>query len=111
MKMKLLTIVVLLTVAISGVIFPLNTRAGDGDLVVINEFVAKGTEWVELYNTTMNTIDIENWKLTDGEDDEYLSGTIDPHGYLAFDTSLALSNDGDEIMLFDSDGILVDEVD
>ena len=110
MKNKLLTIVVLLTVAISGVILPINTRAGDGDLVVINEFVAKGIEWVELYNTTMIPIDIENWKLTDGEDDEDLSGTIDPQGYLAFDTSLTLSNDGDEIMLFDSNGILVDEV-
>ena len=58
----------------------------------------------------MNPIDINNWKLTAGEDDEYLLGTIEPQGYLAFDTSLALSNDGDEIMLFDSDDILVDEV-
>lgn len=83
--------------------------ASPGD-VVINEFEAKGTEWIELFNPGGSGIDISGWVLTDGEDDEPLSGTIAAGGYFAIDTTLELSNNGDEIRLFDSGSVLIDEV-
>jgi uncharacterized repeat protein (TIGR01451 family) len=78
--------------------------------VVINEFAAKGTEWIELYNPTATTVDLTNWYVSDGEGNETIAGTLPPGGYLSWNTVLGLDNSGDEVMLYDSNDTLVDEV-
>ncbi len=76
------------------------------DNVVINEFVAKGTEWIELYNPTGAAVDIGGWQLTSGSGLNYTitTGTVLPAGaYVSFPTGGAfLSNDGDVIHLYTS---------
>lgn len=86
-----------------------------GDHVVINEFVAKGTEWVELYNPTSSSVDISGWRLTSdygGLNYTIPGGTVlPPGGYYVYSTlGNLLHNDGDLIRLADSTGILVDVV-
>lgn len=78
--------------------------------IVINEFAAKGTEWIELYNPTTATVDLTGWYVSNWEDDEVITATILPDGYYSWDTSLGLSNTGDEIVLYDPYDTLVDEV-
>ncbi|HHS97025.1 MAG TPA: DUF11 domain-containing protein, partial [Chloroflexi bacterium] len=84
--------------------------ASPGD-VVINEFVAKGTEWIELYNTTAQTVSLIGWYLSDGEGTDHLTGTIPAHGYLVTNTAnIDLDNSGDEIRLYDDGNVLIDQV-
>lgn len=80
----------------------------DGPGVVINEFVAKGTEWIELFNPTGSSVDIGGWTVTSqaggsGGPLDYTvpPGTVlPPGGYHAFNTGGdRLSNDGDVIRL------------
>ena len=66
------------------------TFAGIATPVLINEFTAKGTEWVELYNPTGASVDLTGWKLSDGEGDDLLSGSIAAGGYIVQNTSLNL---------------------
>ncbi len=80
------------------------------DHVVINEFKAKDTEHVELYNPTGSDVDLTGWYLSDGEGTENLSGSLAAGAYLDVATTLGLSNAGDEIMLYDAGDVLVDEV-
>ena len=62
--------------------------ANDRD-VIINEVSWMGTtnssydEWIELYNTTSDSIDLNGWTLksTDGTPNISLSGTIQAYGY------------------------------
>lgn len=88
----------------TGGVSPDIAVGAQGDHVVINEFVAKGTEWVELYNPTSSSVDISGWLLT--SDYGNLSYTIPggtvlpPGGYYVSPTGGAfLHNDGDVIRL------------
>jgi len=85
-----------------------------GAPVVINEFLVKGTEWIELYNTTNSTVDISNWTVSSqyGGNAGPLSYTIPPGtslppgGYYSFNTGAdRLSNDGDVITLDEPGGL------
>ena len=76
--------------------------------VVINEFVAKGTEWIELHNPTGSPVDIGGWTVISGYGGaagplNYTvpSGTVvPPGGYYTFNTGAdRLSNDGDILSL------------
>jgi len=90
-------------------------------------------DWVELYNTSDQTIDLRGWHFKDNDDAhdyEFPSGTtIDPHGFLilcrnqiAFhnlfpevtnyigDFSFGLSGNGDAIRILNSSFILIDSV-
>lgn len=101
--------------------------------VVINEVAWMGTtvsyadEWIELYNTTGQSISLSGWTLraTDGEPNISLSGTIEPHGYFLLertdDTSVpnipadliytgSLSNTSEILELRDASGNLIDTV-
>ncbi|MCX5645485.1 MAG: lamin tail domain-containing protein [Phycisphaerae bacterium] len=69
--------------------------------VVINELLANpaggGHDWVELYNTTAQAIDLGGWFLSDNADNltkyEIAPGTIlAPHAYLVFTEDLHFSN-------------------
>ena len=86
-----------------------------GDHVVLNEFVAKGTEWIELYNPLTTTVDLSNWLLTSdvgGLNYTIPAGTaLPPGGYYVYSTGGAyLHNDGDVIRLYNSASELVDAV-
>ncbi len=101
--------------------------------VVINEVAWAGTsdssnnEWIELYNTTANPIDLTNWII---EDDVNASvykitgGEIAPHGYFLIEDNeasvnniaadsvigLSLANAGDSLVLKDNSGLVIDTV-
>lgn len=84
--------------------------------VRVNEVFAHsdpGTDWIELYNTTEETVDIGGWFLSDSftslEKFEIPAGTmIAAHGYLIFDEvtlGFALSSPcGDEVILSEAAG-------
>jgi len=68
---------------------------------IINE-VNSGTsdDWVEIYNNSAVTIDLSLYKLTDKAGNEKaLLGSLAPEGFLAFDWSNRLNNDGDIVYL------------
>jgi len=105
------------------------------DSVIINEIhydpdiKTEPAEFVELYNTTADPIDISQWALTDGIEYEFPETTILPgHGYVvvaedpptifqkygvtAFGPFVGkLENDGERLVLRDDAGVKVDEVD
>jgi hypothetical protein len=67
-------------------------------------------EWIELYNSTDQVIDLEDWILEEGVGQRTtLFGLIAPHGYLVFDKS-GLNNGGDLIELKDKEGRVIDQV-
>ena len=81
--------------------------AGPGD-VVINEFLANGTiEWVELYNTTLQTKDISGYYIDDiaaggGSPIDIPAGTIIPAGgFYVLEFSSFLNNAGDDVRFLD----------
>ena len=105
--------------------------------IVITEFLANPAavtdangEWLELYNDSPNTIDLAGWTLRDeGQDDHVIVGplTIAPGAYLVLArkadpltnggvivdynySGFSLSNQDDEILLLDAQGLLVDRV-
>jgi len=85
-KKGLLLVLVLLSFLVSLSI--LCAAASPGD-VVINEIAWMGTqastadEWIELYNTTEDVIDVSGWTLSaaDGTPSIVLSGTVSAHAY------------------------------
>ena len=102
--------------------------------IVINEIAWMGTvasandEWIELYNTTSEEIDMTGWKLQaeDGTPSITLSGSIGAAGYFLLertdDTTIsditadfiytgALGNTGEVLRLYDASDVLVDKVD
>ena len=104
----------------------------NGQSVTLNEFSSDGEDYVELYNTADEQVDIGNWILTDdvevGKIDNYdaqadLEKFIFPEGtviagnsYLAIpkgETGIAhifgISDKGDTISLIASDGSLIDQ--
>lgn len=86
--------------------------------VLINEFVAaNGTiqtsEWVELYNTTSESLDIGEMWIDDidaggGAPKQIPTGTtIDAGGYYVMTFSSFLNNTGDDVRFLDTDGTTV----
>ncbi|MBN1151061.1 lamin tail domain-containing protein [candidate division WOR-3 bacterium] len=81
--------------------------------VVINEFVPKGTEWVELYNTTSIAVDLTGWKLTssiDGDSFEISTGTISGNSHFLCNGFSLMDNDGDSLFLVKPGDTIVDFV-
>ena len=67
-------------------------------------------EWIELYNSTDQGIDLEGWILEEGAGQKTtLFGEIGAYGYLVFDKS-GLNNSGDVIILKDQNGQVMDSV-
>ena len=84
-------------------------------------------DWIELYNLSLETIDLTGYFLTDNKNDttkwSFESGAIDSGQYLVvfasnkdrpsgpeFHTSFKVSQDGETLWLYDSDKILLDSV-
>ncbi|KKR55942.1 MAG: hypothetical protein UT93_C0010G0015 [Candidatus Woesebacteria bacterium GW2011_GWF1_40_24] len=97
-------------------IFPQKVKAQ----VVINEFVANGTpEWVEFYNSSPSADYIKNYYLDDDQNflDDTGSGTkklltslntLNPT-FPYFETTSFFNNSGDWIILFDQNGMMLDQ--
>lgn len=72
-------------------------------------------EFIELYNTSAETVDITDWKLGDGSSKRYVikDGSIPPGGYLVMKrsmTDIALNNSGgDSVGLYDPNGAIVEQ--
>ncbi len=84
--------------------------------VVVSEFVSAPStgvvEFVELYNTTSDSISLEGWILRDGSGaNTTLVGTISAWGFFVIDKPKgSLNNAGDLIMLLDPSGKEIDRV-
>lgn len=85
--------------------------------VVINEFLPnpsgdpnEDSEWIELYSSDSDQVDISGWKLDDADGGShpyiFASGSaIIPGGFLVFEkslTNIALNNSGDTVRLLDA---------
>jgi hypothetical protein len=72
------------------------------------------SEWVEIYNGSAASVDLDGWKVDDGEggSSSYIvpaGSIVAPGGYLVLDLSSGLlNNDGDSIRLIRPDGIVAD---
>ncbi|MBN2354742.1 lamin tail domain-containing protein [candidate division KSB1 bacterium] len=105
-----------------------------GQTVIINEIAWMGTpasytdEWIELYNMTPDSIDLNNWTLraADGAPQILLQGRIAGYCYYVLertdDQTISdypaqqlytgnLGNDGEHLILEDSSGFVMDRVD
>jgi len=74
--------------------------------VVINEFLpnpSSGSDWVEIYNTGSEAVNLEGWILDDeGTSTNMLeihNATVSAHGFLSFDVSSRLNKTEDTIYL------------
>ena len=106
--------------------------ASAGD-IVINEIAWAGSadgsndEWIELYNTTSQSIDLAGWTIDDDNGASTLSiesGVIAPHGYFLIEDSevavnsidadaligMSLANTGDSLVLKDNSDADIDIV-
>jgi len=115
--------------------FPESRQVQEGD-VVINEFMASNDttsdqdgefdDWIELYNTTNNTIDLTGYFLSDNPEnlDKYdiPDGTMIPaNGYLivwadedgpqeGLHANFKISASGEELFLVNPDTLVIDEI-
>ena len=103
--------------------------------LIINEIMYNSPgadeEWIEIYNMTGSSVDLENWKVLDSDGSH--SPIVIPAGYSIADSgfftievatngdfpftpdydgsgNFALNNNGDAVRLYNADGILVDIV-
>jgi uncharacterized repeat protein (TIGR01451 family) len=94
--------------------------ANPGD-VLINEFVVKGSEWVELYNKSGVDVSLDGWYVTDVACDPEITNTlggadvITVGGYFVIDDGAAGDNfdwdsDGDVAILCDAEHQALDRV-
>ena len=113
---------------------PLEQRHLLAGVVAFNELMYHDVgdtsdEWIELHNKMSVDVDVSNWNLSGGVDFDFPEGTIVPaRGYLVVasnPTILAeqnsdaqivgpftgrLSNGGDDLLLFNNNGRLLDEI-
>ncbi len=133
--MKALWILLILILLLAG------SAIGQPYSIVINEFMAKNDsfiqdpngdydDWIEIYNTGDEAVDISGMFLTDNlsfpdkwriPDNNTPETIIPPHGYLliwadnepnegTLHANFKLSADGEEIALIDGDGNLIDSI-
>lgn len=122
---------VLFVLALQSFSFRMAAYAYNSGSVVINEIAWAGTadssndEWIELYNTTSQPIDLTGWIIEDdGVPSYHLSGEIAAHGYFLIEDTeetvnnltasaiigLSLANAGDSLILKDDAGNVIDTV-
>ncbi len=103
---------------ISPTPFPTNTPTPELYAVSpihFNEIVACADdrgEWVELYNPSQNTVNLNNWTLEDATGNtKYLSGLINPQSLLVFSWSSGLlNNSGDKLKLIAPNNQVLEEI-
>lgn len=85
-------------------------------IIKISNFSSNSSpEWVELNNTSENTINLDNWQIKDANnistDDLIISGCLSPFSYQTFYHDPGWLNDGgDTINLYDNLNNLVDQL-
>ena len=113
--------------------FPFLVQAADSLDIVVNEIAWMGTEissndeWIELYNNTNSSVNLENWtlKAEDGVPEINLTGIIPAKSFYLLERTDdgtvpgisadliykgALGNNGEHLKLYDDSGKLIDEV-
>lgn len=84
--------------------------------IVINELVSDPSdeteEFIELFNTTGETIDLTDWFIEDGSETKtLLEGIITSKGFFVLEKPKgALNNSGDTVIVFDPGGTEIDQV-
>ncbi len=90
--------------------------------VLLNEIMSTGTpDWVELYNSGSEAVDLAGYKLSDSGAEWTIEAlTIEAGGYVAFDcdksdvpnisTNFKISSGGEKITLLNAEGELIDEI-
>jgi hypothetical protein len=87
--------------------------------LVINEFFPDPSppvglpeeEFVEIYNRSSKTFNLNGWKLGDATSVQSLPPVeIQPGGYVVVNTSVSLNNSGDVIKLVDDRGVVIDSI-
>ena len=85
--------------------------------MILNEFMANpqsDDEWIELKNTTSNTLDLSSYKLADSEGGTGAvnipeGSTVNPHSfYVFYFSSPRLNNSGDTVRFLTADNSLLD---
>lgn len=93
-----------------------NTKERPPAVITINEFVSDppigGLEWVELFNTSIDLLSLENLFLEEGSGKRTaLHGTIPPNGFFTMEKINGnLNNTGDLLLLKDTNGLILDSV-
>lgn len=122
----------LLVIQSSALGFPTAYAEVGAGSVVINEIAWAGTidnandEWIELYNTTSQPIDLAGWYIEDDYVDKYTiaSGTIPAKGYFLIEDNdnavsnisadavigLSLANSGDSLILKTAANTVIDSI-
>lgn len=97
--------------------FVVVNETADFNHPVINEFLPDGTnEWVELYNSTNQAVNISGWSIDDSLDtgDPFTipaDTIINPGQFLVFYIlGVPLNDDGDTVRLFDDFGNFIDSM-
>ncbi len=90
--------------------------------IKLNEIMSTGDpDWLELYNTGTETVDLSGYKLTDSSHEWTIDNlSIGAGAYVTFDcdntdipnvaTNFKISSGGEEITLYDASGALIDQV-
>ncbi|MFA6304139.1 MAG: lamin tail domain-containing protein [Patescibacteria group bacterium] len=103
-----------------------NNLANSADQIIINEILPNpngsdtNDEFIELYNRGNQPVNLANWKLQDSSTKQfaitsakYQSTIIPAFGYFVVyskESGIALNNDGDQVRLYQSDGILLESM-
>jgi endonuclease/exonuclease/phosphatase family metal-dependent hydrolase len=81
--------------------------------IVINEVLPRpssGPEWVELYNSGCQDVDLSGWRLIEaaGKDGRWSGNTLAAGAHLTIEFYSKLNNKGDTLTLYDHAGAVVD---
>ncbi len=73
----------------------------------INEFCIKGGEWIELYNPSSASVELDGYSIETSEGIiEFTTEEIPAYGYHILEPSGFLDNNGDTIVLKDNDSVI-----
>lgn len=82
--------------------------------VLISEIVSDPEdgeeEWIELYNTTNKSIDLNNWFIEEGSGSKTMLNDFIEHFFVVENIKGNLNNSGDSIYLKDSEGRVIDNL-
>lgn len=99
-------------VLLATLFFLLKTSPAFADSLVLNELMAHpslGDDWIEIYNPTASSVDLNNWTLVDSTSSmKTLTGSISAGGFVTFDVSNRLNNGGDTVYLKDTSAVTID---
>lgn len=116
---KFLTIgLILLIIIINLRVETHSNTYGVCNSIRINEILANpagadsGNEWLELYNCSTDTINLDNWKIRDKSyNTQTLEDiTVNPNEYFIIYPSFSLNQSDEEVILLNSQGEIVDQM-